>query len=126
MSAAFWLMVAVCSTAFMAFITVVVWFDIRRKERESHYRNEMARKITEASDPGPLLEYVREVERADAARTRTKARVAGLVTLAGGAALMIFLHQVAPGHAVYLVGLIPLFVGAALLIFSELFIKPSG
>ena len=45
---------------------------------------------------------------------------------AGGAALMIFLHQVAPGHAVYLVGLIPLFVGAALLIFSELFIKPSG
>ncbi|KAF1709380.1 hypothetical protein CSC70_11280 [Pseudoxanthomonas kalamensis DSM 18571] len=120
---AFWLMIAVVVAAALAFISVLAWLDGRRKEREAHYRNEMARRIAEASDPAPVLEYIGRIEQAEAAQTRTKARVSGLITLATGAALMIFLHQIAPGTAVYLVGLIPLLVGVVLLVSSELFMR---
>jgi hypothetical protein len=85
----------------------------------------MTRKIAEAGDSGPILEFVRANERADAAKVRLKARVAGLITFAAGLGLMIFLHQVAPTTAVYLVGLIPVFVGVVLLILSEFMMKPA-
>lgn len=125
MSAAFWLMVAVVGTAILAFISVLVWLENRQKEREAHYRDEMARRIAEAADSAPVLEYVRETERADAARVRTKARVAGLITTAVGVALMIFLYQLVQGTAVYLAGLIPLLVGGVLLLFSEFMMRPA-
>ena len=125
METAFWLMIAVVGTAVFAFISVVVWLGTREKEREGHFRDEMARRIAEADDSGPLMEYVRETEAQDVARTRLKARVAGLITTAVGVALMIFLYRAMPGTAAYLVGLIPLLVGAALLLFSELMMRPS-
>ncbi len=125
MSAAFWFMVAVAATVFFTFISFIVWFEGRRKEREAHYRDEMARKIADASDSGPILEFVRTNARADAKQVRLKARVAGLITIAVGAGLMIFLQQVAPTAAVYLVGLIPLFIGVVLLFLSEFMMKPT-
>ena len=125
MSAAFWFMIAVSSTAFFAFISFVIWFDGRQKERESHYRDVMAQRIADAGDSGPILEFVQANERADAERVRLKARVSGLITVAVGLALMIFLHQLVPTAAVYLVGLIPVFVGVVLLILSEFMMKPK-
>lgn len=125
MSSAFWFMVAVASTAFVSFLSFVIWVDARRKEREAHYRDELTRKIAEAGDSGPMLEYVRANARADAEQVRLKARVAGLITFAVGGGLMIFLHQLVPATAVYLVGLIPLFVGVVLLILSEFMMKPT-
>jgi cadmium resistance protein CadD (predicted permease) len=85
----------------------------------------MTRKIAEAGDSGPILEYVKTNARTDAAQVRLKARVAGLVNIAVGAGLMIFLHELVPASAVYLVGLIPLFIGVVLLIFTELMMKPA-
>jgi len=125
MSAAFWFMVAVVGTTVMAFISLAVWLDNRRREREAHYRNEMARRIAEAVNPEPVLEYVRETARNAAAQLRLKTRVAGLITLAVGAALMIFLHQAAPNAPAYLAGLIPLFVGVALLMVSEIIMRKN-
>ena len=124
--AALWLMIAVTSTALLAFVSVMVWLENRRKKCEAHYRDEMARRITEAANPAPLLEYVCQMERADAARARVKARVAGMVTLAVGMALMIFLYQVASATPAYLVGLISLLVGVALLVVSELIMRRSA
>ena len=126
MSGAFWFMVAVLGTALFAFISVAIWLGARMQEREAHYRSENVRKLTESGNPDAALEYLRQVERADAALTRTKARVAGLITTGVGAALMIFLHQLAAGTAVYLVGLIPVLVGVALLIASEFMMKPGS
>ncbi len=126
MSTAFWLMIAVTSTAFFTFLIFIVWLEGRQKERQAHYRDEMARKIAEAEDPAPVMDYVRSVEQADAERTRMKASVARLITLAAAAGLMIFLYQVAPGSAVYLVGLIPLFVGLVLLFMGEFMMKSKG
>lgn len=125
MSSAFWFMVAVASTAFVSFLSFVIWVDARRKEREDHYRDEMTRKIAEAGDSGPILEFVRANARADAEKVRMKARVAGLITFAAGVGLMIFLHQIAPATAVYLVALIPLLVGVVLLILSEFMMRPT-
>ncbi len=125
MSTAFWLMIAVTSTAFFTFLIFIVWLDGRQKERQAHYRDEMARKIAEAGDSGPVLEFVHAIEKADAERARMKASVSGLVTMAAAAGLMIFLNQVAPSSAVYLVGLIPLFVGVVLLFLGEFMLKPK-
>ena len=96
MSTAFWFMVAVTGTALFTFLTFVVWFDGRRKEREAHYRNEMARQIAEAGNAGPILEFVRANERAAAERVQMWLSVGGLVTIAVGAALMIFLYALVP------------------------------
>jgi hypothetical protein len=125
MSAAFWFMVAVASTAFFTFISFIIWIDGRQREREAHYRDEMTRKIAEAGDSGPILEYVRANARADAEQVRLKVRVSGLITIAVGGGLMIFLHQIAPATAIYLAGLIPLFIGIVLLILSEFMMKPA-
>jgi hypothetical protein len=122
---AFWLMVAIVGTAVFAFITLVVWLGNREKERKTHYRGEMARRIVEADDAGPVLEYVRETERTDAARTGWKARMAGLITMAVGVALMIFLYQAMPGSPGYLVGLIPGLVGVVLLLGAGLMMRPT-
>jgi len=125
MSTAFWLMVAVLGTALFAFISVAVWLEARTKEREAHYRAETVKKIAESGNSDAALEYLREIERVDAARARAKARIGGLITTAVGVALMIFMHQLVSGTAIYLVGLIPLLVGVALLIASELLMKPA-
>lgn len=125
MSAAFWWMVAVLGAASMAFISVVVWIAAREKEREAHYRDELSRRIAEAGEAGPILEFVRENARADAAQAQTKARVAGLINIAVGIGLMVFLYELVAGAPVYLVGLIPLLIGVVLLIFSELMMRPG-
>jgi hypothetical protein len=125
METAFWLMIAVVGTAFFAFISVVVWLGTREKEREAHYRGETARRIAEADDAGSVLEYVRETERTDAARTGWKARMAGLITMAVGVALMIFLYQAMPGSPGYLVGLIPGLVVVVLLLGAGLMMRPT-
>ena len=122
--AALW-MIAIIVTASLAFVSVMVWLDNHRKEREAHYRNEMAQRIAEARDPAPLLAYVQELERIEAMRSRTKTRVAGIITLAVGIPMTVLFHQAAPGTATYLVGLIPLLVGVALLILSELILRPG-
>ena len=126
MSAAFWFMVAVTSTAFLTFLSFVVWFEGRQKEREAHYRDEMARKIAEAEDSRPILEYVRANEQTDAQRVKLKVSIGGLVTSAVGAALMIFLYMLVPTSAVYLIGLFPLFVGIVLLSYSGFMMKPRA
>ena len=125
MSAAFWFMVAVTSTAFLTFLSFVIWLDGRQKEREAHYRNELAQKLADAGDSGPVMEYIKSLERADAARAQMKSRVSGLVTLATGLALTLFLHQIAPGVPVYLAGLIPVFIGVVLLVMSEWIMRPK-
>ena len=122
--AALW-MIALIVTASLAFVSVVIWLENRRKEREAHYRDQMAQRIAEAQNPEPLLAYVRELERIDTGRNRTKARVAGLIVLAVGVAMTLFFYWATPGTATFLVGLIPCLVGAALLLLSEVVMRPG-
>jgi hypothetical protein len=111
------LFLAVAASGMWAFIAVVSWADIRRKEREAYYRHETMKKISEM--PGESgLALLREDERSTARRRRENIKLGGLITSAVGVGLMIFLRAFDTQVAAYLVGLIPLLVGLALLTYS--------
>lgn len=96
---------------------VVIWLRARLKEREAQYRSETLKRLTEAQGGEKALEYLREETRLLERRMREGLKLGGLVTLAVGVGLMIFLAAVIRYSPVYLVGLIPLLLGASLLVY---------
>ena len=108
------LFLAVAVSGMWAFVAVVSWADIRRKEREAYYRHETMKKVAEMPAEGGMA-LLREQERNNVRRRRENIRLGGLITLGVGIGLMIFLRAIDSGQPVHLVGLIPLFVGIALL-----------
>jgi hypothetical protein len=117
------LFLAVAASGMWAFIAVVSWADIRRKEREAYYRHETMKKISEMPGESGLV-LLREDERNTARRRREKIKLGGLITSAVGVGFMIFLRAVDTREAAYLVGLIPLLAGFALLTYSY-FLAPK-
>lgn len=112
------------SIALFSFLGVASWSDARRKEREIYYKTEALKKIAESSSEGAksAIEYLREQEQGARRRRVEGMKLGGLITAAVGIGMMVFLHGVADHDdgPVYLVGLIPLMVGAALLAYSVL------
>jgi len=106
-----------------AFTSIATWSDARRREREAFYKSETLKKIAESSGAGgaAALDLIREQERIAQRRRRDDQRLGGLVTTGAGVGLLIFLRAIVPAQSVYLVGLIPLFVGVALLAHTFLF-----
>lgn len=123
-----WMFLSVGAVAmFAVFVPLVVFFENRRKEREAFYRAETLRRVAEA--PGDsakaALELLREEERLKAVKQLEGMKIGGLVNLAVGVALLIFLRFMigsGPGSP-YLCGLIPAFIGVALLAYA-LFLAP--
>jgi len=111
---------SIASVSMFTFLSVAVWSDARRKEREAFYKNETLKKITEMQQTGATsaLEFLREEERIQDKRLREGQRLGGLVTFAVGLGTMIFLQVLVRNEAVYLAGIIPLFIGIALLLYS--------
>lgn len=113
---------------FVVFLPLVTFFDSRRKEREAFYRAETLRRIAESSGEGAkaAMELFREEERLTARKRIEGLKVGGLVNIGVGLALTIFLRSmIGGGHASpYLCGLIPVFVGVALLAYA-LFMAPN-
>ena len=107
------------SIAVFSFLAVASWSEARRKEREAYYRSETLKKIAESSGEGAksALELIREQEKNSVRRRLEGMKIGGLVTAAVGIGLMVFLHGVEREEPVYLVGLIPLLIGVALLIY---------
>jgi len=113
-----WIVAPVGALAlFGIFLPVAVWTDARRKEREAYYKAETIRRITESSTDGAnaALELMREEGRQEQIRTQEGLKIGGLITLAVGVALVIFLRSLLGGQSAYLCGLIPGFIGAAML-----------
>jgi hypothetical protein len=111
--------VAIVST--FVFVTFAVWFGTRKKEREAFYKAETLRRITESSGEGAkaAIELLKEEERLNRIKSREGMKIGGLVCVAVGVAMVIFLWAMTktdPG-APYLVGLVPGFIGVALLIY---------
>ena len=106
-----------------AFTSIATWSDARRREREAFYRSETLKKIADSTGPGgtAALELLREQDRNAQRRRREDQRLGGLATTAAGVGLLIFLRAIVPHEPVYLVGLIPLLVGVALLAHTFLF-----
>jgi hypothetical protein len=118
-------MVAVAAIiAVFTFTAVAVWSENRRRERESFYRHELFQKMLD--QPGGSVQAVQEMmqkfSKDEETRRRRKEvegmKVGGLVTTAAGIGLLIFLYFLVPGRSVFMVGLIPLLVGFALMTYS--------
>jgi Flp pilus assembly protein TadB len=116
------LFLSVASIALFSFVAVAVWSSERRREREAYYRSETLKKITETQGAGgsSAIEFLREEEKNAAKRRHEGQKLGGLITLAVGIGMMVFIRAVDRGDPAYLVGLIPLFIGAALLAYTYL------
>jgi hypothetical protein len=107
------------SIALFSFLAVASWSEARRKEREAYYKSETLKKIAESSGEGAksALELIREQEKNSVRRRLEGMKIGGLVTAAVGIGLMIFLRGMEHEEPVYLVGLMPLLIGVALLLY---------
>jgi hypothetical protein len=132
-SGALFLFLAVLMVSVFSFVSIAVWSESRRKEREAYYKAESLRRVAEIPGDGArfVIEMMREEERIQKDRERTQdvkkregMKVGGLVTIAVGVGMMVFMANVSGDHSAYLVGLLPGLIGVALL-FSALFILPK-
>jgi hypothetical protein len=85
------------------------------------YRSETMKRVAEGTDANAVLAVMREDERRAARRVREGLKLAGLILGGVGIGLVIFLQAIVPDMPVYLVGLIPLLVGGALLGYALVF-----
>jgi hypothetical protein len=107
------------SIALFSFLAVASWSEARRKEREAYYRNETLKKIAESSGEGAksALELLREQEKNAVKRRLEGMKLGGLITAAVGIGVMVLLRGLEHDEPVYVVGLIPLLIGLALLLY---------
>lgn len=91
------------------------------------YRSETLKRIAElkGSEADAVVAVMREEERRSARRVREGLRLAGLILAAVGIGVAVFLYELLPDMPVYLVGLIPLFVGVAMLIYATAHAQPE-
>jgi len=114
--------------AVFAFTGVIHWVDSQRKEREAFYRADTLKRLGDAPGDGAkaAFDLLREQDRLKRINAREGMKIGGLVTVAVGASLCIFLRFVSgsASGSPWLVGLIPGFVGIALLIYVYFLADP--
>lgn len=124
-----WMFLSVGAVSlFVIFIPLVSWIDSRRKEREAFYKADTMRRLAEGSGEGAkaALQLMREEDRMKRIKTLEGIKIGGLVNLAAGVGITIFLRAMIGGGSgsPYLVGLIPGMVGVALLVYAMFLAEP--
>jgi hypothetical protein len=126
------LFLSVLMVSVFSFVSIAVWTEARRKERESYYKAESTRRLAEMSADGAqhVIAMLQEEERIRQAELRTKEvkviegmKIGGLVNIAVGVALMFLIRGTSRETSAFLVGLIPGLIGVALLVYA-LFMAP--
>jgi hypothetical protein len=116
---AVFLFLAVGAIALFTFLSVATFTGNRQAEREAYYKAEMMKKIAETGGDGnPALEYLREQERIKAIKRLGGIKLGGLINVGVGLGLMIMLRGLVGGGPVYLAGIIPMFIGLAMLTYA--------
>ena len=114
-----WAFLSISTVAlFAVFIPLVTYINNRKEEREAFYKAETLRRIAEAPPGSSIatLEFMREQNRISRLKAREGLKIGGLINVGVGVALVIFLRALV-GPQIALCGLIPAFVGAAMLIY---------
>ena len=122
--------------ALFTLLSIATWTNARKKEREAFYRSEVRKKLIEnwsGENAEQLLKLMREQSKSpelhqwlnlaedesdNPRRRRERLLLAGLITTAIGGGTLIFLKTMPEAVEASNVGLIPLFVGLAILIYS--------
>ncbi len=120
---AFFLIQGLILVAFFSYLAVRMWLKSRVREKEAYFKNEAIKKIAESPDgAAAVLQYMREEKTFAEKQRREKLRLGGVVITAAGFGLTICLfaferaeHDPDPN---YLVGLILLLIGAAVLTYT--------
>jgi hypothetical protein len=106
----------------------VVWAGEQRKEKEAFYRNELLKKIIDSPSGSTqsVLELVRYQEREAKIRRREGLKMAGLILIAAGIGLAVFLAILKPelDKPIWAVGLLPLLIGIAFFIYVRYMAPP--
>jgi hypothetical protein len=113
--------VAIIYVALFCWLAVIGWAKHRRMEREAYYRHETEKKLIEKGEAGSwqILRLRDEEERTRWLRRREGFKVAGLVTTALGAGILVGLQMIDIGEYSFAgAGGIPLIIGAALLLYA--------
>jgi hypothetical protein len=122
-----WMFLSIGAVAlFVVFIPLTSWIDSQRREREAFYKAETMRRMVESSGDGAkaAVELLREQSRQEQTKKREGMKIAGLINIAVGVGLMIFLRALTGANGPYLCGLIPGLIGVALLAYA-LFLAPK-
>jgi Flp pilus assembly protein TadB len=122
---AVFLFLSVGAVSVFSFVAVASWAGARSEERKAYYKSETIKKIAESSAGGATaaLDFMREQERNKARQLRESLKLGGLITIAVGIALLIFLRALL-GPPLYLCGVIPLLIGVALLVYASIAPEP--
>ena len=123
---AFWLFLSAATVASLTFVTIVVWAENRRKERQEFYKFEFRKRLVEAGkmDSESLASLMRYEHELRMQQGRQNLLVAAFVLVGVGVGLCIGLQFI--GHSVWMVGLIPVSIGLSLLIFGLFFAEKKN
>jgi hypothetical protein len=131
----FWLFLSVVMVSVFSFISIAVWVEGRRKEREAYYKAESLRRLTEmpAESAAQVIAMLQEDERLRYNRELDNEwkkvagiKLGGLINVAVGAALMVMIYCTSDNRGASMVGLIPGLIGVALLIYAYFMVpKPK-
>lgn len=113
MPAMVFLFLSVGAVALFSFIAVASWAEERRKEREAYYRSEVLKKVAETQGGAAVVDLFREERARELTKRREGLKLGGLINIAVGVGLMVFLGSMETG-AVAMAGLIPLLIGVVL------------
>jgi hypothetical protein len=113
---------------FAVFIPLVTWIDSRRKEREAYYKAETFRRMAESSGEGAkaAMEMLRLESKHKHMKMLEGLKTAGVINLFIGIGLTIFLRSLIGSGAgsPWLCGLMPMMVGAAMLVYVYVLARP--
>jgi hypothetical protein len=127
MTAIFGMMIPIVgAVALFTFLAIASWGEQRRRERVAYYRAEVLKKVAESSGASgqAVLAMLHEEEASRLRRRREGLKLGGLITTAVGLGVSVFLGSIIhEEERVWTVGLIPLFIGLAVLLYA-LFVAP--
>lgn len=121
-----WLLPVVTMVVFFTFVSVGVWVENRRKERESYYRHETYRKMLENPQGGSrdVLALMRHEEKQRRLRLKEGMQLGGLITFVVGVGLGVLVYFLVEDEPVWLVGLLPVLVGLVLFVYGAYVLRP--
>jgi uncharacterized membrane protein len=104
----------------------VIWAAEKRKEREAFYRSELLKKIIDSPSGSTqsVLEMVRQEEREAQIRRREGLKLGGVILIAAGIGLTVLLAMLERDEPAWIIGPIPILVGAALFIYVRFMAPP--